>query len=397
MELLNATRMKAAYTMGLRPDGRELLVVVVKGTFAFPSDGAEPEIAEEQADLVMADVFTGEPGLSAPVYESDFAPVKPRCDILLNGSAYAPNGRPSERVEVGVRVGSLSKLFAVVGNRAWQRTMEGYIPGNPEPFVQKPISYDNAFGGTDKSFEDERKHTAYVPNPAGRGFYANTAPEAVEGKPLPNTEESNHPVRDPKGKYQPMAFGPVGRAWPPRPKFAGTYDQDWIDNVFPFLPADFDDRYFQCAPEDQQLERLQAGEEVTLLNLTPEGRTAFRVPTIDVPVTFYLKNHEEQKNLAVNDTLIIEPDKRRFIMVWRTALPLKKNMFEVAQVVVGTMSRAWHRARELGKTWYPSLGHLIDERKAERAEAENAEDAETLAEEDAETRGQGDAEIVGRD
>src|SRR5690242_10966283 len=99
MELLNATGMQAGYTMGLRPDGRELLVVVVKGTFRIPGDGRGPVLAEEQLPLVDADTFTGEPGFSAPVYECDYAPTKPRCDVVLLGSAYAPFGRPVERVE----------------------------------------------------------------------------------------------------------------------------------------------------------------------------------------------------------------------------------------------------------------------------------------------------------
>ena len=36
MELINATRMVAGYNMGLEPSGRELLVVVIKGTFVLP-------------------------------------------------------------------------------------------------------------------------------------------------------------------------------------------------------------------------------------------------------------------------------------------------------------------------------------------------------------------------
>ena len=80
MELLNATKMQAGYTMGMQPDGRELLVVVVKGTFVIPNAGEEPKLAEEQVPLIEADTFTGEPGLSAPVYESDYSPRKLRCD-----------------------------------------------------------------------------------------------------------------------------------------------------------------------------------------------------------------------------------------------------------------------------------------------------------------------------
>jgi len=36
LELINATRMVAGYTMGIEPSGRELLVVVIKGTFHLP-------------------------------------------------------------------------------------------------------------------------------------------------------------------------------------------------------------------------------------------------------------------------------------------------------------------------------------------------------------------------
>jgi len=55
-------------------------------------------------------------------------------------------------------------------------------------------------------------------------------------------------------------------------------------------------------------------------------------------------------------------------MTWRACLPLKKNMFEIPQVLVGKMSRGWWRARELGKTYYPSLAQLAMEKKAETEE-----------------------------
>src|SRR4051794_12615314 len=115
MEFINATRMQAGYTMGLEPSGRELLIVVVKGTFVLPKNGEPVRLHDEQLPLVMADTFTGEPGLSAPVYEVDFAPRKKRCDVLLNGSAYAPGGKPTSRVPVGLRVGAMTKTFDVLG------------------------------------------------------------------------------------------------------------------------------------------------------------------------------------------------------------------------------------------------------------------------------------------
>jgi hypothetical protein len=275
----------------------------------------------------------------------------------------------AHRVRASLRVGPMRKQFDVVGNRVWRSDMFGTAATEPEPFTVMPISYDTAFGGLDNLNSDPAEHEASLSNPIGRGFFPKSRGSQIDGKPLPNTEEPGKPVGSPRGTYTPMGFGPIGRAWQPRPQYAGTYDQDWIDNVFPFLPADFDDRYYQSAPLDQQLDHLRGDEEVALVNLTPQGETVFHLPKRDVPVTFYLKNYEEKQVDTACDTLIIEPDLGRFMMVWRATLPLRRNMFEVAQVVAGRMPRGWYRAREFGKTYYPSLKALVDTRRAERREA----------------------------
>jgi len=163
-----------------------------------------------------------------------------------------------------------------------------------------------------------------------------------------------------------MAFGPIGRAWTPRVQLAGTYDQNWIDNIFPFLPPDFDERYYQAAPDDQQMDYPRGGEEVVLKNLTPEGYASFHLPEVDMPVVFYPKHGENIETQAVVDTIVIEPDLQRFTMTWRSHIPLRKNMFEIEQILVGTMPMGWYRARELGKTYYPSLAALVADRKGTR-------------------------------
>jgi hypothetical protein len=374
MDLLNTTKMKAAYTLGMRPDGRELLVVVVKGTFSFPEKKGDPApLASEQVDLVMADEPSGEPGQSATLYESDFCPVKPRCDVLLNGQAYAPGGQPAERVTVALQAGNLQKAFDVVGHRSWKKGVLGISATRPEPFLTMPITYDTAFGGSDNSHEKEKKHAAYADNPVGVGFHSNLAVEAIEDAPLPNTEEEGKPVHNPRGKYRPMAFGALGRGWPQRLQYGGTYDQNWVDNVFPFLPSDFDERYYQAAPEDQQLDQLNEGDEVILLNLTADGHAAFRLPKLEVPVTFFLTKGEEITTQAIADTLLIEPDEKRFCITWRVSLPLKKDIFEVAQVIVGRMPRSWYRARKLGKEWHPSLGAWVAAQHPEKEVPEPGE------------------------
>jgi hypothetical protein len=359
MELLNDTRMPAAYTVAFDPDGRECIVVAVKGTFGFPPDGGAPELLPDQVPLVMADTFTGQPGLSAPVYEADFSPRKPRCDVLVVGSAHAPGGQPAERVPVGFRVGQLTKSFGVVGDRVWQRSGLGYAPSEPRLFTVKPISYDVAFGGVDTGgHEDATRHKTYLRNPAGRGYRGYTSGSNVVGSLVSNTEEVNRPVDKPDGDYTPMAFGPLGRGWEPRFRLAGTYDQRWLDDVFPFLPGDFDERYFQAAPPDQQIDYPAGGEDVVLLNLTPEGRTEFRLPVLRVPVEFTDAEYERTERLAVVDTVVIEPDQRRLTLTWRVSQRLKRNILEMRGVVVGRMTPGWYRARQTGKTYYRTIASI---------------------------------------
>ena len=371
MQLTNATKMTAGYTMGMAPDGRESVVVAVKGTFTIPTDGSDPVPADEQAELVMADEFTGEPGFSATLSESDYAPVKPFCDVVLNGSAHAPGGRPAERVTVGLSFDGKLKQFDVYGDRVWDRVMLTSVPTDPALFVTQPISYDVAYGGTDAHPDNPDHSKAFTNNPVGVGFYPLTRGKALVGKPLPNTAEAGRPVSKRTGSYAPMSFGPVGRSFPVRLGHAGTYDQDWQDHVFPFLPKDFDTRYFQCAPPDQQFSHPRGGERVVLTNLTPQGETAFSLPTIELPIEFTDAGDERTEYGAKLDTVVIEPDLGRFSLTWRASHPLKRNMLEMRQCVIGRMPRGWYRARDLGKTYYPSLAHLTrGKREEEPAEAQ---------------------------
>lgn len=249
MEFINATRMIAGYTMGIEPRGRELLVVVIKGTFHLPRTPDEPlRLHEEQLPLIMADTFTGEPGFSAPHYEVDFAPRKRWVDVLLNGSAYAPGGKPATRVPVGLRVNGKAKTFAVVGNRHWNSvTGFGITASAPEPFTVMPITYDRAFGGVDNKHDKSGQACGVHPQPRGQGF-----PQALEkrmGRRCTTAQHGRtHPPRHQyRQRHAPMSFGSIGRGWDPRYRYAGTYDDKWLEEHFPFLPPGFDEKYYQAA------------------------------------------------------------------------------------------------------------------------------------------------------
>jgi hypothetical protein len=269
-----------------------------------------------------------------------------------------------KRLTVGLKVGTMVKQFAVVGDRWWRQRLGGVAASEPEPFVSLPLSYDVAFGGTDRREEAQGRTDTYLPNPVGRGYCRHAS--RADDLPLPNTEALDQPVRAPDDHARPMALSPIGRNWAPRAAYAGTYDQHWIENTAPLWPEDFDPRYFQCAPPDQVVPYLAGGEEVVLQHLTPDGRRAFRLPALPMPVTFIPHKGRDAARSASVDTLVLETDAGRMTLTWRCPLPLAGSVFDVKEVVVGELPLAWHRQRQFpGKTYLGGLGALV----AQRAEA----------------------------
>jgi hypothetical protein len=349
MNIIKFGSFDAEATIATDKYGCEHVVAVAKVTFSIADDGT-CTLADEQVPLVMADEFIGEPGLSAPLFESDFAPFKPRCDVLVKGSAYAPGGRAATIVPVGFKVSSISKIFNVVGDRFWKVSGLKIGASRPQPFTEMPLCYDRAFGGVDNFHTDERKHHTYAPNPVGRGFHKNLNTKFVDGTPLPNTEERNRPVTAPNRPYRPLALGPLGRNWAPRYKLAGTYDQKWLDENFPFLPPDFDEAYFQTAPSDQQIDYPCGGERVDLLNLDPEGRMSFVLPDFTMPIKLVYRSRNEDLSPVI-DTITLDPTGRRCMLVWRASSRLKDKPTFLYEVWIGVPNRARQRALEVGKRY----------------------------------------------
>ncbi len=352
MRILNQTGYVSQFTMGMDQKGYEYLSLVVKGTFDFPAGSSEtPQKSADQRELVMADHATGEPGFSATLWETDFAFRKSRCDVVAQGAAYAPNGKPAERVRVGLRVGDWIKQFDVVGAREWRVMGPAIATTRPHPFTRMEFSYDTAFGGVDRLDPENDRPAAYLSNPVGIGFATIGNQSRLSGQPVPNTEEVGVSIQSPYDQYRPMALGPIGRGWPDRIRFGGTYDKNWQDNVFPFLPSDFDDRYYQIAPEDQQIDFPKKGTGVVVVGMTPVGRETFRLPETALPIKVFRGQEIAFDSNVLPDTLIFDPEARVFILAWRIWVPMRRIITEFTEAWVGPPTEAMVRARRLGRNY----------------------------------------------
>lgn len=330
-EIQNETPFAAAGAMSQDyKTGATVWQVAIKATFDVVKVD-RLAIAEEQVEVFSSPQYRDQEENSSIAYYSDLsAQTKSAVDVLINGHAYAQGYKPNTELTVGVAVGNWVKQLAVFGNRYWDKSMGVMFQTSPEPFEKIPIIYENAFGGTDDSAEQP---VVFRGNPVGTGFAARKSQRV--GQKLPNVEYPEHPTQKGKPvKNQVAGFGPLDDHWEPRVGYGGTYDAIWQSDRFPLPPLDFDSRFFQCAPVDQQLPTIKAGDPVKALNLTPQGGfLQCRIPDIEFEL-FTTLGSEVVRHRPRLHTLIIEPDRPGIQLVWHSRLDCQNKDHLLEQTLI---------------------------------------------------------------
>ena len=341
-QLVNNTPFAADKALVADRSGADVWVVAVKSTYSLRADGTT-EVAKDQEEIVQAPIHRGDAMKTALLYESDLDYTKMTTDVVLNGSAYAPPGRPVTQIDVAIKVGSIEKVLRVFGDRVWEPGGPfGITLSRPQPFQRMPISYERAFGGTDNISLDPRQYGWEPRNPVGTGFATDLS--HLVGRPGPNIEDPGALVASWKDRPPPAGFGPVARHWLPRVRFAGTYDEQWKKERLPLLPDDFDERFFQYAPADQQPpDFLKGTEQVELRNLTPSGRLSFALPP-EFPVFRTRLAGKIIDHRAKLYSVILEPDVPRVMLLWSTCLPCHGKKYSLERTTI--LLKKWARLGE---------------------------------------------------
>jgi hypothetical protein len=304
--------------------GRPIRTAVLKATLrVLPGGGLEP--SEEQEPIHAAPTYYGEPAVSSIVMEDDGAWFKPATDVVVVGSVVAPGGRPTRQCVVGVQVGGLRKDAIVFGERRWVASrMVGAVMSDPLPFERMPIAWERCYGGT-LAITDEGRARHEPRNPIGTGLCDGNT---LDGTPLPNFENPRELISSWRDRPAPHGFGFVGHGWMPRAGYAGTYGEAWRRDWMPLLPPDFDERFFNGAPPDMHLPgHLQGGELVGAVNLSERGVDRFVLPKVEVSFRV-LSKRKQQVVGAKLDTLVLDLDASRVILVWRARYPVLLNEYD---------------------------------------------------------------------
>ncbi|HDH0829066.1 TPA: DUF2169 domain-containing protein [Klebsiella oxytoca] len=353
MEIFNAAKHTVADVFtATDKEGREHLVIVIKATYRIPDNNQHPRSLLPAQPLIESDIYAGEPGYSAVMYEADYARYKMKCDVLFNARTYFTATQNQYQKKARAIVSTIDKTLAVTGPRCWQQKNSKWVISAPLYVDAISLHYGNAFGGEYvwQDSQGNEQRDIFINNIVGTGYGDAKNQASFTNCRLPQVELSQDVVKSPDSLPVPGAFSVQPRNHPARLQYAGTYDEHWRNEVAPFLPEDFDERYFQCAPPDQQIDYPQGGERVMLMNMHKERPTIeFQLPHLGrIPVRILTMDYDEYELTPLADTLYFEPDEERFSIVWRTSLPLKRRIQEIHTVAIGAVGKAWWQRRATG-------------------------------------------------
>lgn len=225
----NHTQLDALQFDTVDQHGAAFHVVVAKASFSIGRpDGsgfAELALIPGGASLSPQDKFIDDLPMAGVLIESDFAPFKPACDVIVNAKGYAPGGKAVTRFPVRLTVERpaderpgkapeplVDKTLVVSGAREfrkkrflWRMVDFCFTVGSlglirpvpwrltsPDVFTELPLQYTETYGGECKIAPDDPDakrlprpmrqrakaqppgtplaHEACLSNPLGRGF-----------------------------------------------------------------------------------------------------------------------------------------------------------------------------------------------------------------------------------
>ncbi len=325
LQLKNNTPFAAIMTLLPNENGIDTLFITVKATFALTTGWV---LLDDQPPPQAEDVYWGKPGESSLRYASDIHLGKPCTDIVMIGNAVAPTDQRTTCLDVDLNIGVLKKTLRVFGDREWRN---GRIT-SPQPFEIMPMVYERAFGG--RHVVAGQIESAESRNPIGVGYAGARSVDEINGLLLPNLEDPAQLIRTYSDQPAPACFGFYAANWQPRAAYVGSYDEAWQQTRAPYLPEDFNKRFFNMAHPDLIYPGyLQGGEPVHVTHMHSRGPLQFEVPRVRLSVKALLDDVLKQPVMNM-ETLTLEPNDIRLSMVWKGAVPCDKQTLKIREVTI---------------------------------------------------------------
>jgi len=132
----------------------------------------------------------------------------------------------------------------------------------------------------------------------------------------------------------PAGFGTLPTAWPQRQKWMGKYNARWVREHWPWLPPDFDYRFFMAAPEDQWAKGYFRGDEPLAFEQMHPDHSVYQSRLPGVRARCFVTQRTGDgaaegagelvfREVPLNlDTVWVDLDQEKLVLVWRGRLPV---------------------------------------------------------------------------
>lgn len=228
-----------------KPDGMKMAVVAARASLEIV-DG-QMRYCDKQ-ELVLADVYEGDPHRTPMLKPGDLVPFRPSADVTVIGAIQAVE--PSVELRAGISVGAGQKHLRATGPWYWYFD-RGCKLSQVAEVSSVPLDWRLAAGGRIIGDSDDAVDPR---NPIGTGIvHADYISTKLEIPASQIFSEAAPIAMDPTTALPSQGLGPVSPWWEARSRFAGTYDSAWQESHHPLLPRDFDYRFYQVAPSDSRL------------------------------------------------------------------------------------------------------------------------------------------------
>lgn len=312
------------------PHGELNVAATVSALFDIV-DGINLSPSAEQRDIQLVDefsIFDGETDIL--LRQADFVPFKTSTDVTALAISSSPGAQARPSWQAGIGIDGYEKVLNVHGPRNWQHIRKhGWHLSQSEPVASVPIDYVRAFGGpiiTD-GVETGDVHQF---NPLGPGVLSEKQSNTDLLFAAPQIEDQRAPIADPFRDYLPEGLAPIHPAWAFRRRFAGSYDETWLETQHPFLPPDFDYRFYNCAHPTLSFGPFLSGAEtVRVANLHHIfAQMSFTLPGLAFgAVATYRDKSTVRSHMALDGVhLELLEDMPRLRLTWRAAFPWKSGI-----------------------------------------------------------------------
>ena len=179
MEAVNPTPFPAQAFEAIDQYEQQFHVFVLRQTFDFSS--GKLKYADKQQPLCDEDEYFGKDQAGSPRQESDYCPYKPKCDVIVNATAYSPSGKAVPKFPVGLVVTRdgkqlIEKTLLISGERFFRKRfavarliqwcvkwgtlslvrLNPWKLTSPALFTSLPLRAEYSYGGECRVEHDER-------------------------------------------------------------------------------------------------------------------------------------------------------------------------------------------------------------------------------------------------